>query len=128
MRGEPGERIVMGRLRMRVAAGLAGALTLATAVTAVTLASTPAADTVAAPPPPGTVTVTWTGTIPAGIQPTSGVTDCSLVPSPAQRDDHLIHLQVPDGFYSSADSQATFQITWPDATNDEILTVEGPDG
>jgi hypothetical protein len=110
-----------------MAIGGAATTLLVVVLVGVTSASTPAAHTVTAPPAPGTVTVTWTGTIPAGIQPTSGITDCSLVPG-AQRDDHLIHLQVPASFYSSADSQATFTISWTNASNDEALTVEGPDG
>ncbi len=90
-------------------------------------ASEPAEHTVPAPNPPGTTTVTWTGEIPAGIHPTSGLSDCSLVPN-AQRDNHVIHLQVPETFYGNARSTATFKITWDNPDNDEILTVEGPDG
>ena len=90
-------------------------------------ASTPPEHTVVTPGPPGTVTVEWDGTIPAGVHPTSGLTDCSFVPG-AQRDDHVIHLQVPAGLYDTASASATFTITWANADNDEILTVEGPEG
>jgi len=85
-------------------------------------ASEPASNTVIAPPPPGTVTVTWTGTIPPGAGPLS---DCNAS-SPG--DDHIIDLQIPAGFYDGASSTATFKISWDNANNDEILTVNGPQG
>ena len=81
------------------------AVTAALVFTAGSSASTPPDHTVAAPAAPGTVTVSWTGTIPAGVQPTSGVTDCTTVPN-AQRDNHAIHLQIPDGFYDGSVSTA----------------------
>jgi hypothetical protein len=87
-----------------------------------TSASTPPSHTVAAPPPPGTVKVTWTGTIPPGAGPTSS---CNAA---TPGDSHDIDLQVPPGLYDNATSQATFKISWQGSGNDEILTVNGPDG
>src|ERR1051325_2398114 len=97
-----GKGAVMRRRRSWFAVGVSSTAMVA-AIVGASWASTPPEHTVAAPAPPGTVTVTWPGTIPAGVQPTSGVTDCSLVPG-AQRDDHAIHLQVPDNLYTSAAS------------------------
>ncbi|MEA2313220.1 MAG: hypothetical protein QOE28_3188, partial [Solirubrobacteraceae bacterium] len=102
---------------------LALAATVAVAVLAgPSAASTPASHTVTAQPPPSSQTVTWTGTIPPGADPLS---DCNAA---AVTDDHTIKLQVPAGFYDSASSQATFKISWADTSQDEILTVNGPDG
>jgi hypothetical protein len=85
-------------------------------------ASDPASQTVVAPGVPGVVTVTWTGTINPGVGPAS---TCNLA---TPGDSHTIDLQVPAGFYDTATSSATFTISWTDASNDEILTVNAPDG
>ena len=87
-----------------------------------TSASTPPSQTVTAPAPPGTVKVSWTGTIPPGAGPTSS---CNAA---TPGDSHEISLHVPPGLYDGAASQATFKISWQGSGNDEILTVNGPDG
>jgi hypothetical protein len=106
---------------------LFGALALVTVLACgvdFSAASDPASQSVAAPTAPGAVTVTWTGTIPPGTAPTSS---CNAA---TPGDDHTIDLQIPTGFYDTATSSATFTISWTDATgaNDEVLTVNGPDG
>ena len=117
----------MGRLtgaRGVFLGGLATFAALAVLVGLVTQssASTPPSHTVTAPPPSGSVTVKWTGTIPPGaVRPSS----CNAA---TPGDSHEIDLQVPDGLYTTATSQATFKISWADGPNDEILTVIGPDG
>ena len=87
------------------------------------LASTPPSHTVTVPPAGTTTTVTWTGTIPPGVNPASRCTGV-----PGTEDDHTIELQVPAGLYDSATAEATFKIRWGDAGDDEILSVTGPDG
>ena len=117
----------MGRLTGARGVFLGGVATFAALAVLVGLvtqssASTPTSQTVAAPTAPGTTTVTWTGTIPAGLNPTSDYN------TGLQSDEHTIDLQVPAGFYDSTSSSATFEISWADAANDEILTVNDPDG
>lgn len=68
----------------------------------------------------GEVTVTWAGTVPAGLNPTSS---CAGIPAPLI-DVHTINLSVPEGFYQNFRVTAAFKITWADAANDLVLTVE----
>src|SRR5215204_2141266 len=91
------------------------------AVSVPALASTPPAHTVTVPAAGATTTVTWTGTIPPGANPTSQCTG-------ALEDDHTIELQVPPDLYDSTIAEATFKIRWATADDDEILSVTGPDG
>ena len=93
------------------------------AISVPALASTPPSHTVTAPAAGATTTVTWTGTIPPGVNPASQCTG-----APGTEDDHTIELQVPAGLYDSATTEATFTIRWGDAGDDEILSVTGPDG
>jgi len=92
-------------------------------------ASTPSSQQATVPSRGGkTVTVTWTGTILPGANPTS---DCSTGLS--SEDHHAIHLTVPTGLYTNLAATATFGIQWTPSTgnetsNDEILTLIGPDG
>lgn len=82
-------------------------------------AATPASQDVTVPSAEGqVVTVTWTGTIPAGANATG---TCSGFPA---NDTHTINLTVPDGLYQNFRVTAAFKIVWADATNDNILTVE----
>lgn len=85
-------------------------------------AATPASQDVAVPTKDGeVVTVTWTGTMPAGVNPTNS---CAGLPSQLA-DTHTINLSVPDGLYQNVRVTAAFKINWEDATtNDMILTVE----
>ena len=94
-------------------------------------ASTPAQDTVAVPPAGQTTTVSWTGTIPVGSNPTS---DCNSAVVGAS-DEHTSTITVPDTGYTGITSTFTFQITWHPSgitgdnnSNDEILTVNAPNG
>lgn len=94
-----------------------------------TEASDPPSQDVTIPTEPGqTVTVTWTGTIPPGTNPSSG---CELDPSGATEDVHTIALDVPEGAYQQIVADVTFSITWTppsgdENTADEILTVAAP--
>lgn len=84
-------------------------------------AATPASQDVAVPVRDGeVVTVTWTGTVPPGANPTGS---CAGIPA-SQTDVHTINLSVPEGLYQSFRVTAAFKITWADANNDLILTVE----
>ena len=94
-------------------------------------ASTPAADTVAVPAAGQTSVVTWTGTIPVGSNPTS---DCNGAVV-AAADQHSVSITVPPTGYTGITSTFTFQITWSPSgvthdnnSNDEILTVNAPNG
>jgi hypothetical protein len=87
-------------------------------------ASTPASHDVTVSGTAGTATYSWTGTIPAGANPTSS---CQLLDPPLS-DQHLINLTVPTGTYDAVDATFKFTITWDDGSNDEILTVVDPQG
>ncbi len=90
-------------------------------------ASTPPTSNVNVPSTAGqTVTDTWTGTIPPGTNATS---DCSpFVDNSTLADQHSVTVNVPAGAYDAVQANFTFNIAWPDASNDEILTVVDPDG
>src|SRR2546425_10854948 len=90
-------------------------------------ASTPATSSVTVPSTVGqTVTDTWTGALPPGTNATS---DCSpFVDNSTLADQHSVTVNVPAGAYNAVQANFTFNITWPDASNDEILTVIDPDG
>jgi uncharacterized repeat protein (TIGR01451 family) len=89
-------------------------------------ASTPPSSTVTVPTSVGqTVTDTWTGSIPVFTNATS---DCSPFADTPSVDQHLVTVNVPTGAYDSVQANFTFNIAWPDASNDEILTVVDPDG
>jgi hypothetical protein len=81
-------------------------------------ASTPPSDAIAVPATAGsTNTVTWTGTIPAGVSP-SGT--CLF------KDDHATTVTVPDGF--ALTDTATFAISWSDPSQDNQLVVTDSSG
>jgi hypothetical protein len=73
--------------------------------------------------------LTWTGTISAAnVHATSDCND----PGTGAPDDEAITIQVPSQQYAGIDARFTFQIAWTptsgdETTNDEILTVDGPD-
>ena len=107
-----------------VIAGFAAGLALFAAGS--TYAADPPTSTVAVPTAVGqTVTREWTGTIPAGGNPTNS---CASVANTPLVDQHEVTITVPPGTYDTVDATFTFTITWADATNDEILTVLDPDG
>ena len=89
-------------------------------------ASTPLTSSISVPASPGqTATDTWTGSIPPGSNATS---NCALLAGTPQADEHDVTIGVPAGVYDTLEASFTFTITWGDASNDEILTVIGPDG
>ena len=110
--------------RWRAAGGGSVALMVVAALTlaGTSAASSPPSQSVATPAAGANATVVWTGTIDPGAGATSDCNDTVL------GDEHTIDLQVPAGFYDSATTAATFKISWDDPNNDEILTVNGPDG
>jgi uncharacterized repeat protein (TIGR01451 family) len=89
-------------------------------------ASTPPSSDVSVPTTVGqTVTDTWTGSIPAFADAAS---NCAPFADTAVVDQHLVTLSVPAGVYDTLQANFTFNISWVDTGNDEILTVVGPDG
>ncbi|HXF97982.1 MAG TPA: hypothetical protein VNJ46_05145 [Gaiellaceae bacterium] len=115
-----------GRRPARLATALAaGSIALAALLLAgAGVASTPPSSTLTVPSSPGqTVTATWTGTIPAGANPTSSCAGFETL-----SDRHEVTIQVPPGTYDVVDAAFRFTIEWADATNDEILTVLDPEG
>src|SRR5436305_14389664 len=92
---------------------------------AATQASTPPSQIATVPDVGQTSTITWTGTIAPGSNPTS---DCSNLDGTPQVDDHTITVKPPAGGYTGIQTTFTFSITWTPAspdppTSDEILTV-----
>ena len=89
-------------------------------------ASTPATSNVAVPTAVGQkVVINWTGSIPPLA---NGTSDCSKFADTPAADQHVSTINVPTGVYNSLNAKFTFNITWPNASNDEILTVIKPDG
>ncbi|GAC1576740.1 MAG: hypothetical protein NVS3B24_06910 [Candidatus Dormibacteria bacterium] len=75
------------------------------------------------------MTVTWTGTIPAGSNPSSA---CTLG-APAPEDHHSIPITVPANVYTGVDATFSFSITWTpvggnETVSDQILTILDPAG
>ena len=94
-------------------------------------AANPASQSVTVPTTAGsTRTVTWSGTIPAGANPTS---DCAGLPDQT-KDIENITINVPTGTYNNLTATFAFSISWNpvvvEDTSDEILTVvrQGPAG
>jgi len=93
-------------------------------------ASMPPTSNVTVPSTIGqTVTVTWTGTIPPGSNPSS---NCAALADTPAVDQHNSTVTVPAGIYNTLTAQFTFKITWTPvvnlSTSDEILTVIGSSG
>jgi hypothetical protein len=90
-------------------------------------ASTPPSSNISVPTSSGqTVTVTWTGQIPALV---NGTSDCANLADTPVVDQHLPTISVPAGVYNTLNAKFTFQISWDENSgNDEILTVLKPDG
>jgi uncharacterized repeat protein (TIGR01451 family) len=89
-------------------------------------ASTPSTSTVSVPTSaPQTVTDNWSGTIPAGSNPAS---NCAPLAGTPQADEHDVTVNVPAGVYDTLQANFTFNISWGNPSNDEILTVIAPDG
>lgn len=106
-----------------LAVALLGGLT---ALVGVAVASTPGSGAITVPSSAGqTVTDSWSGQIPALVNATS---DCSAFVDTPAVDQHAETVTVPAGVYGSLNARFTFNISWTGASNDEILTVIGPDG
>src|ERR1043166_8513881 len=89
-------------------------------------ASNPATSNVAVPSTAGQkVVINWTGSIPPLV---NGTSDCSKLADTPAVDQHVSTVNVPAGVYNSLNAKFTFNVTWPNADNDEILTVIKPDG
>ena len=95
-------------------------------------ASTPSTQSITVPDRAGqTATVAWDGTIPpVSAHPTN---DCNS--AGVGMDEEALAVTVPRKGYSKFDAAFTFQITWTPSNptgaedvNDEVLTVNGPDG
>jgi len=111
------------RIRPLTAAAALGALLAPMRVLGATGsgASTPASQAVTVPTV-GTTTVNWTGTIPAGA---NALSDCNAA---ILNDEHVLNISVPAGLYASTTAEFTFKISWDNVDNDEVLTVNAPDG
>ena len=77
------------------------------------------------------MTVNWTGTIPAGSNHANST--CATVPGDPSVDNHNIVVTVPAGLYTTSTATFAFSITWTPSsgngsTNDEVLTLVGPNG
>jgi hypothetical protein len=89
-------------------------------------ASNPATSSITVPSTTGQkVVINWTGSIPPLV---NGTSDCSKLADTPAVDQHVSTISVPTGVYNSLNAKFTFNITWPNADNDEILTVIKPDG
>jgi len=89
-------------------------------------ASTPATSNITVPSTTGQkVVINWTGSIPPLA---NGSSDCSKLADTPAADQHVSTINVPTGVYNSVNAKFTFNVTWPNASNDEILTVLKPDG
>jgi hypothetical protein len=89
------------------------------------VASDPADSGTLSPPPSGqSTTVTWSGTIPGGVNADS---DCSQSTSDALNDHHTATLQLPSRFYAKHTLLAVFTVAPQPPVDDVILTVERKD-
>jgi hypothetical protein len=103
---------------------LAIVLALACVAAGPAVASDPPSQAVTVPTTPGqTVTVTWTGTVLPGANPSS---ECGQ-PTDVGQDSHEVQLSVPPGTYDSVTVLASATVSY-DGPNDLIVTVVGPDG
>jgi hypothetical protein len=112
-------------LTLACCAGVLGTATLRSG------AATPTSGTVTVPSTPGTQTITWTGTVPAGsVHATSDCND----PGTGSPDQFNVTIAPPADGYTSVDATFSFAISWTPAsptggqTSDEILTVDAPAG
>jgi hypothetical protein len=89
-------------------------------------ASSPTSSNITVPATAGQqVVINWTGSIPPLV---NGTSDCSKLADTPAVDQHVSTVSIPAGAYNSLKAKFTFKITWPNADNDEILTVIKPDG
>jgi hypothetical protein len=95
-------------------------------------AATPSTQSIAVPDKAGqTVTVSWSGTIPAvSPHPTSNCNGAGV-----GLDEEQFAISVPRKGYDKFDALFTFRIAWSPSNptgqedaNDEVLTINGPDG
>lgn len=114
----------------RLPLALAGACSLVAGLAlAPAHGSSPASSSLTVPAKAGkTAKVSYTGTIPAGSNPTS---DCTTSGG-ATADSHTVVIRAPRGGYKNVTAVATFAITWKPATTesaaDEILSLVAQNG
>jgi hypothetical protein len=58
----------------------------------------------------------------------NATSNCTVLADTAAADQHISTVSVPNGIYNTLSAKFTFKITWPNADNDEILTVINPNG
>src|SRR4051812_21653552 len=109
--------------------GAVGLFSIATLLAIVSMeASDPATSTITVPAQPNQkLSITWTGTIPPGV---NGTSDCTNVADTPLSDEHKPTIVVPAGVYiTNPHTKFTFNIKWDDTDgNDEVLTVLRPNG
>ena len=102
--------------------GTAAALGAGTLTVQASDAATPTTQSVTVPAKGQTKTITWTGQIPPGANPTS---DCNGGTSPTDVEE--IAVSVPNGTYDNAQATFEFSISWEpvaaEDASDEVLTV-----
>ena len=109
------------KLLVPLALAIVGAIALLAA--GASFASTPPSSSLTVPTTAGqTVSSTWTGTINPGVNATSSCSGFETV-----SDSHEVNITVPDPSYATP-AIFRFTITWADAAQDEILTVQDPSG
>jgi hypothetical protein len=117
-------RIRLLSLRMKTVLVTVACVTLAAITT--TIASNPGTSNITVPSSSGQkVVINWTGSIPPLV---NGTSDCSKLAGTPAVDQHVSTVTVPNNIYNSLNAKFTFQITWANSDNDEILTVIKPDG
>ena len=94
----------------------------ALSISGAALASEPPSHDVTVPTVPGdTITLEWTGVVPAGAS--GAATNSCIVGSTTVEDGHIVNLTVPEGLYDSVAVTANFTIAWEEAGSDLVLTV-----
>src|SRR2546423_6517315 len=114
----------------RCAVALSGAVLVATGLSLpYAEGSTPANSNLTVPTTPGqSVSVTYTGTIPAAsVNPNECATEGGTT-----ADAHTVTITAPPGGYKTVNAVFLVSIKWTpnvnEATSDEILTLEAPNG
>src|SRR5581483_9478798 len=104
----------------RSAPALAALLSISSA-----FASTPSSSSVTVPASAGATAVDhWTGTAPVG----TGGAASQCLGAPVIEDDHVVHVTVPAGTYTTFDATFNFEVSWADAAQDLVLTVTDASG
>ncbi len=116
-----------GKLRGLVVVAAALCLPLTMFTTEGAVASDPTSSTITPPPDekgvPHSTTSTWTGNIPM-----TGVLISDQPCTPAQCDEHTVHLQVPAGYWKTHDGSVKVSVAWESADWDLDVRVLDADG